>query len=39
MMTLMAMEDITARLNAAIKPGTPDKAAMKLRETEIEKLM
>ena len=38
LMTLMAMEDITARLNAAIKPGTPDKAALKLRETEIEKL-
>jgi Peptidase S46 len=38
LMTLMAMEDITARLNAAIKPGTPDKAALKLRETEIEKI-
>ena len=38
LMTLMAMEDITARLNAAIKPGTPDKEARKLRETEIEKL-
>ncbi len=38
LMTLMAMEDITARLNAAIKPGTSDKEALKLRETEIEKL-
>ena len=38
LMTLMAMEDITARLNKAIKPGTPEKDALKARETEIEKI-
>jgi len=38
LMTLMAMEDITARLNQAIKPGTPEKEALKLREAEIEKI-
>jgi len=38
LMTLMATEDITARLNQAIKPGTPEKEALKLREAEIEKI-
>ncbi len=38
LMTLMAMEDITARLNKAIKADLPEKEALKARETEIEKI-
>jgi hypothetical protein len=38
LMTLMAMEDITARLAKAVKPGLSDKDALKIRETEIEKI-
>lgn len=38
LMTLMAMENITDRLAKAIKPGTPEKQALKTRETEIEKI-
>ena len=38
LMTLMAMEDITTRLAKAVKPGLSDKDALKLRETEIEKI-
>jgi hypothetical protein len=36
--TLMAMENITDRLAKAIKPGTPEKEALKARQTEIEKI-
>ena len=38
LMTLMAMEDITARLNKAVKAGLSDKEAQKAREIEIEKV-
>jgi hypothetical protein len=38
LMTLMAMEDITARLNKVIKPGASEKDAQKAREVEIEKI-
>jgi len=37
-MTLMAMDNITARLAKAVKPGLTDKQALKVRETEIEKI-
>jgi hypothetical protein len=38
LMTLMAMEDITARLARLVKPGTPEQETQKLRDTEIEKI-
>jgi len=38
LMTLMAMENITDRLAKAVKAGTPEKLALKQRETEIEKI-
>ncbi len=38
LMTLMAMEDITVRLNKAVKADLPEKEALKARETEIEKI-
>jgi hypothetical protein len=36
--TLMAMDNVTERLARAVKPGLPEKAAMKAREVEIEKI-
>jgi hypothetical protein len=38
LMTLMAMENITDRLTRLEQPGTSEKQALKIRETEIEKL-
>ena len=38
LMTLMAMENITDRLAKAVKPGAPEKEAMKARQAEIEKI-
>ncbi|WP_306591532.1 S46 family peptidase [Geothrix sp. 21YS21S-4] len=38
LMTLMAMENVTARVAKAVKPGTPEKAALKARDAEIEKI-
>jgi hypothetical protein len=37
-MTLMAMDNITDRLNTAVKAGLSEKDALKARETEIEKI-
>ncbi len=38
LMTLMAMDNITDRLAKAVKPGLSDKAALKAKETAIEKI-
>ena len=38
LMTLMAMENITDRLAKMVKVGTPEKQALRVRETEIEKI-
>jgi len=38
LLTLMAMDNITDRLARAVKPGTPESEALKLRGTEIEKI-
>ncbi len=38
LMTLMAMDNITERLAKAVKAGLPEKEALKVRETEIEKI-
>ena len=37
-LTLMAMDNVTDRVNRAVKPGTSEKEALKLREAEIEKI-
>ena len=36
--TLEAMEDVTAQVEAAVKPGLPEKQAARLREQELERL-
>jgi len=38
LMTLMAMEDITARLAKAVRPDAPEQEASKARSAEIEKI-
>ena len=38
LVTLVAMEDITARVAKAVKAGASEKEALKARETEIEKI-
>ncbi len=38
LVTLVAMEDITARVAKAVKPEASEKEALKARETEIEKI-
>jgi hypothetical protein len=38
LLTLVAMDDITDRLAAAMKPGAGDSEALKLREAEIERI-
>ncbi len=37
-LTLMAMDNVTDRVNKAVKPGMTDAAALKAREVEIEKI-
>jgi hypothetical protein len=37
-LTLMAMDNVTDRVNKAVKPGMSDAAALKAREVEIEKI-
>lgn len=37
-LTLMAMDNVTDRVNKAVKPGTSEKEALKVREAEIEKI-
>jgi hypothetical protein len=36
--TLMAMENVTERVNQAVKPGMDDKAAQKARQTELGRI-
>ncbi len=36
--TLMAMENVTTRVNAAVTPGASDKEALRLRKAELEKI-
>lgn len=36
--TLMAMDNVTDRVNKAVKPGMPEQEAQKAREVEIEKI-
>ncbi|WP_257304933.1 S46 family peptidase [Geothrix campi] len=38
LLTLMAMDNVTERLAKAVKPGTPEQEALKLREAEVEKI-
>ncbi|HJV48753.1 MAG TPA: S46 family peptidase [Geothrix sp.] len=38
LMTLVSMDNITERLAKAVKAGLPEKEALKVRETEIEKI-
>ncbi len=37
-LTLMTMDNVTDRVNKAVKPGTSEKEALKVREAEIEKI-
>jgi hypothetical protein len=39
LLTLMSLENVTARVNGAVKAGTPEKDALKAREAELTKIV